>query len=724
MEKQNLEQNQEQTVEQLLKKYITVPEIQREYVWGSDKKLLETFLDDIVNTVRDNKQTTYNIGFLYSYAHSTREEYLIDGQQRFTTLILLAIYLAKVEGSTPTLNSLLKVEEPQQAFTYRVRSSAATFLHSLCLKEFDVRSDVMIKEVITASTWYVSSVYENDTTVQNMLNTLQIIHQWFTKNGKGCLSLNDVLTKVMFWHFNTEQAGQGEELYISMNSRGCPLTEAEQIKPLLFKELNSDDSRWSYGKKWDEWENTFFKMAGKNRDISSIDKAMRMMIRTVIELEKTTQRDRLNPSEDAKLVKLATIESYMDVIESLSQDYKKEVERLFGDSNSDARLYVLKALIIEKKRGRNDARELQRIAKIVENGLRRGTMEHLPLLKFLKAYASDKVSTFYEFVLNNEVYHEKLFDKHEILKISMYYNYDKNQRQDLENTCWQAESHVLWGGDISILLEWSKDENRHYNIHTLKQYQKTIELLFKNGKSNPEVSDETRQAIISRKLDHYPLRSNWTYAKFGYRSDEWRDIFRMNSQGIKAFLDEPKTRAGKPEIKTWKDDYDYKEVADNDYLLKYCNYKHFYWNDDHGWLLVKNQWAQPIAVFNMHMYENHKEEPLFINNGWEIRIWVNWDGCVVIENRKEDIAFDLWKVRTNKTELVDGEEVSKKVVICKVRVFRRNHENDLKHPNGWTEEVDDDTQKVKCYQYESVDEQEVIDRIIELIKGYNKQANN
>ena len=64
---------------------IVIPEIQREYVWGNNKQLLEQFIRDITTAGTD-----INVGFLYSYmpeqaSHSTC--FLIDGQQRFTTLV-------------------------------------------------------------------------------------------------------------------------------------------------------------------------------------------------------------------------------------------------------------------------------------------------------------------------------------------------------------------------------------------------------------------------------------------------------------------------------------------------------------------------------------------------------------------------------------------------------------------------------------------------------------
>ena len=41
---------------------IIIPEIQREYVWGNNKQLLEQFIRDITTAGTD-----INVGFLYSY---------------------------------------------------------------------------------------------------------------------------------------------------------------------------------------------------------------------------------------------------------------------------------------------------------------------------------------------------------------------------------------------------------------------------------------------------------------------------------------------------------------------------------------------------------------------------------------------------------------------------------------------------------------------------------
>ena len=131
---------QEVSVEEIIHHYnLIVPEIQREYVWGYNiHNIVNIFINDIVEgrntkdieiqSQKDNLQNmidspdipfeakealktavqqmadasvAMNIGFLYSYrpgysnGSKDRDLYLIDGQQRFTTLFLLLFYFCQ-----------------------------------------------------------------------------------------------------------------------------------------------------------------------------------------------------------------------------------------------------------------------------------------------------------------------------------------------------------------------------------------------------------------------------------------------------------------------------------------------------------------------------------------------------------------------------------------------------------------------------------------------------
>lgn len=95
---------EKKTMRELLGNYhLVVPEIQREYVWGNNpNSVLEQFLASLSNRLKSNEVSNENVGFLYSYQSTSysEEHLLIDGQQRFTTLVLLLYYLSVLNSAT------------------------------------------------------------------------------------------------------------------------------------------------------------------------------------------------------------------------------------------------------------------------------------------------------------------------------------------------------------------------------------------------------------------------------------------------------------------------------------------------------------------------------------------------------------------------------------------------------------------------------------------------
>lgn len=311
---------EEVSVAELIGKYnMIVPEIQREYVWGLNKdEILDTFINDLKtgvaqsNVKLESSKTTLdvlkglydtavddsakrsidkmiqdlgasmasmNIGFLYSYkpdyyVFNDRNEdvYLIDGQQRFTTLFLMLFYFAIKENRRDEFVELFRFnpENEQIAFDYRVR----TLTHNFFIDLISKTKKMADLEQITSKNWFLSN-YEHDVTVKSMVGDTR------AKNINGLfpiLNFNfrndhnqyfDYLKKqVKFWHFKTEETSQGEELYITMNSRGQQLADNETIRARLFeleeiKKTGKTEIYWS--EQWETWQDFFWKK--RNRDI-------------------------------------------------------------------------------------------------------------------------------------------------------------------------------------------------------------------------------------------------------------------------------------------------------------------------------------------------------------------------------------------------------------------------------------------------------------------------
>lgn len=319
-----------------------VPEIQREYVWGENEKVIKGFLMDLKNKIGvccancnlPSSDDKINIGFLYSYKpdyvkieHDRfLDENLIDGQQRFTTLFLLLFYCALKEGRKADFMALIRFEEKRKmSFDFRVRDLTKRFL-----LEFVEKTDNTTQlELIDQQTWFLKD-YQNDVSIKSMRKALGYIQDIFSDNTKY---YNHFINYVVFWHFKTEATSQGEELYITMNARGEELASNEVSKAAL---MIDQTELLESGKKWEDFQQFFWK---NRKDNSNADKGFNgflgciagleyYLVHRKLILEKDTEKLSTLEKDIKKLLTLEKVEKYYNAFKyllenkaSLQQEY-------------------------------------------------------------------------------------------------------------------------------------------------------------------------------------------------------------------------------------------------------------------------------------------------------------------------------------------------------------------------------------------------------------------
>lgn len=644
-----------------------VPEIQREYVWGNKTSkndyVLRQFLIDLNDKV-SNGET--NIGFLYSYK-SGEEHYLIDGQQRYTTLILLLHYITVKENANSHEDyvSMHRIDKKISAFSYRVRSQTDSFLKNLLM------SSAITSKMIKQQKWY-KSIYEDDFTIHSMMDALDVIDEiWNTLPN---LSSQTILNNIFFWYFDVDKTSQGEELYITMNSRGEKLTDSEQIKPRLLNKITNVIEKESFGKKWDNWEEFFFRDKIRNgKPIEKIDSAMNNLIRLVLEIITLKEHSRINPIEDANLIELEDIERYMNAIISLSElsdgKYCEEIMRLYGDSEKDGNYCVLKALLTEVLKGQTNSDEYERVYQTISNHVTRNKIKNLDFLQFLKEYI-DYSGTFYDFILtSNAEVANKVFNGHELEKIAICSEFNDI---DKEKALWTEQSSDFWKGEMKSLITWSKI-NGKFSFERFKHIRANFHKLFKNKFDREDwTSDKVRQALIASRLPNYPIDG-----RFGHYRDEWKEIFIQNSDSICTFImqfdnvsseDVPKTLDSIRKEYVESPENPWAEFVTFDYFLGYCNTKHLSWTDECGWILVQNSWAKPFSVRNMRLFHDLKKSFGDNINGWNMWMYKSWNSCVCIQNDNQQIYTDIRYVRS------DNDTYNLNVYLSKRNVLPENYD--------------------------------------------------
>ncbi len=214
---------------------IEIPIIQRDYAQGRQNKdvarIRKQFIGVLHNALTQNFSSV-KLDFVYGNIEAG-SLIPLDGQQRLTTLFLLHWYIAKHEKVNDSDYSFL------QNFTYKTRFSSRDFCEKLVgdMPDFSLNS---ISEWIIDQNWFMFS-WIDDPTIHSMLVMVDEIHQIF----KDTSGLWDKLIQhdnpaISFYFLPLKDMGLTDSLYITMNSRGKPLTEFEHFKAEFEKVIKKE----------------------------------------------------------------------------------------------------------------------------------------------------------------------------------------------------------------------------------------------------------------------------------------------------------------------------------------------------------------------------------------------------------------------------------------------------------------------------------------------------
>ena len=642
---------EEYTILQLIEFMLFVPEIQRDYVWGSTANfegVMFPFLKSIDENIQKDK--IYNVGFLYSYQHTCEDNYVIDGQQRFTSIILLLYVLSVKEGKSEEFNKLLNTASPTMCFSYNVRPQTEMFMRKL------FSSKEITKKGITNQTWYMPS-YNIDITISSMINAIDKMASRLKELSH--ISYDLVLEHVGFWYFNVAETSQGEELYITMNSRGQKLTDAEQIKPHLFdqwRNSNTSGESIDYGKEWDEWEEYFYKCKRnyenkekKALDISSVDIAMNTFIRIVYEMEKREECRTAVPVRNNGL-DLPRIHGYMKAMREFAE---KECLQLLTDKKEYQPLRMLKALIAEGLKPVHHDNDTERVERIFSNIFtrRKYRCKHNDYLQFLHEYSVSS-SNLYDFILGHDELSQKIFDEHELSKIRIYNQYSDNPKlqKRVELAFSSSETMEVWSGNIKPIICWSletENDISSFNIDTFESYASKFTSLFADKRLKDSEMDIVRRALLASRLNNYPrIFKGYTNMSFASAPEHWHTLFldEKNIPLLKSFLDKYKDKESLERIiNEYPIDSDYSEFVHIPELMCFCKQKNFQWWGDTIYLIKEEKASSEHANIHTYKYYLSRKDSFKFENWKELSFNYRDNTYVHMDFNSMQIAFDaMW----------------------------------------------------------------------------------
>lgn len=234
----------------LVKNGITIPTLQRDYIYGAGTEKTETVLNNMLDTFKKAIETGHEetLDFVYGSESKAHEFMPLDGQQRLTTLYLLHYYAALTakhqEGKAEDIFAILG------KFSYATRNSTITFCNKALIARHRELANVVsehsdgqenaISEYLKDLDDFRGAFY-TDPSVMSMLVVLDRIHQKF--HGMDCLWERLVATDcpIDFYILDFGMFDLSDDLYNKMNSRGKPLTGFEIIKAKMHRQIKTLD---------------------------------------------------------------------------------------------------------------------------------------------------------------------------------------------------------------------------------------------------------------------------------------------------------------------------------------------------------------------------------------------------------------------------------------------------------------------------------------------------
>lgn len=261
----------DQTIFNVMVHGLSVPPVQRDYVMGRPdpetktklKKSLKFFFDAIFKGKPDP------LYFVYGMHTQDGSLMLLDGQQRLTTLILVAWFC---DENMSVVNGW-KIK-------YVSRRTADYFFDNLLKTPCRDRTNPW--ECVKASSWYLPDMVK-DATVASIREVIMEIGRMYVERKEPEIpDLREALKRITFSIEGMEDLGVDErsydQIFLKMNARGLPLTPWEKMKSILDRHVTDDEWKKSVDAKWTEemWKNV------AKGNINNLDRAMTNIVRMAL----------------------------------------------------------------------------------------------------------------------------------------------------------------------------------------------------------------------------------------------------------------------------------------------------------------------------------------------------------------------------------------------------------------------------------------------------------
>ncbi|MFD2203046.1 DUF262 domain-containing protein [Shivajiella indica] len=233
----NTENSLAKNVAEIIQKSYVIPFYQRNYNWGNAE--ISQFIQDIYESYINNPKQNYYIGSLEVYAGSNKQgrQEVIDGQQRLTTIHILARLFPNKNYKPARLK-------------YDSRPEVETFFDRLKIEKAATKQTEEDEKQSNLNNFFTALETISNIKLEGEVNSVLTFKTLETQNKLEGF-INYFYNKVMLVEVLMPPDTDVANYFEIMNNRGRQLQEHEILKAQLMSKINSPKERSIFGYVWD-----------------------------------------------------------------------------------------------------------------------------------------------------------------------------------------------------------------------------------------------------------------------------------------------------------------------------------------------------------------------------------------------------------------------------------------------------------------------------------------
>lgn len=231
-----------------IKEKFLIPEYQRPYAWTDDQVI--TLFDDLKEYTNNQNESSYFLGCIVSFTNENKEQEIIDGQQRITTLLLLlrAIHkkLQKMSDSKEKENFIRQIEPA--IWKIDELTSVADYTTVLIeSKVMEVKYNQILENILKTGETQLGS---KDRYSANYNLLVKLLDEYAINETLNFYKfINNVLNKTIVLPIKADTQETALTIFSTLNDRGLPLSDADIFKAKIYNKIDEKD-KMGFVDKW------------------------------------------------------------------------------------------------------------------------------------------------------------------------------------------------------------------------------------------------------------------------------------------------------------------------------------------------------------------------------------------------------------------------------------------------------------------------------------------